>query len=114
MSMHSSDTRDQITDDFLILYLDTHLFSREGIFKCCYWYSNDYLIDLTVRGNFFKLVIRSKAETVLIEKEKFYAKLKQDLLDFQLREIITRQTVNVRDLLIAKAFANGELDQDTS
>ena len=32
-------------------------------------------------------------------------KLKNDLIDFQVRDIVTKETKNVRDLLIAKAFA---------
>ena len=33
-------------------------------------------------------------------------KLERDLIDFKLREIVVKETKNVRDLLIAKAFAH--------
>jgi|JI10StandDraft_1071094.scaffolds.fasta_scaffold326735_3 His-Xaa-Ser system protein HxsD len=114
MSMLPTGLCDQITLDFLELHLDAQVFSREGIFKCFYWYSNAYLIELTREENCFKVIIRSKSETGLTEPEYLYKKIKQDLLDFQLREIITIQTANVRDLLIAKAFANGALDQEVN
>jgi hypothetical protein len=38
-------------------------------------------------------------------------KLERDLVDFNLRDIVTKETQNVRDLLIAKAFSNGEFDE---
>lgn len=112
MSMPLTGRCDQITMNFLELHLDTQIFSKEGLFKCFYWYSNAYLIELTREDNWFKVIIRSKSETGLTEPEYLYKKIKQDLIDFQLREIITIQTANVRDLLIAKAFANGALEQE--
>lgn len=114
MSMPLTGRCDQITMNFLELHLDTQIFSKEGLFKCFYWYSNAYLIELTREDNWFKVIIRSKSETGLTEPEYLYKKIKQDLIDFQLREIITIQTANVRDLLIAKAFANGALEQEVN
>ena len=43
--------------------------------------------------------------------QSHYEKLQQDLVDFQLRQIIHEETHNLRDLIIAKAFANGNLDE---
>jgi hypothetical protein len=34
------------------------------------------------------------------------------LIDFSLRDIVTKETQNIRDLLIAKAFSNGEFDEE--
>ena len=43
------------------------------------------------------------------EDLQFYQqKLTRDLIDFNLRDIVTKETQNVRDLLIAKAFSHGE------
>jgi hypothetical protein len=38
-------------------------------------------------------------------------KLERDLIDFNLRDIVTKETKNIRDLLTAKAFSNGEFDE---
>jgi hypothetical protein len=37
--------------------------------------------------------------------------VQRDLIDFSLRETINRETTNIRELLIAKAFSNGEYDE---
>ncbi len=37
---------------------------------------------------------------------KYLQKLERDLIDFNLRDIITKETQNIRDLLIAKAFSH--------
>jgi His-Xaa-Ser system protein HxsD len=44
--------------------------------------------------------------------ELYQQKLERDLIDFNLRDIVTKETQNVRDLLIAKAFSNGEFDEE--
>ena len=41
----------------------------------------------------------------------YQQKLTRDLIDFNLRDIVTKETQNVRDLLIAKAFSHGEFDE---
>jgi His-Xaa-Ser system protein HxsD len=45
------------------------------------------------------------------ELENLLQRLERDLVDFNLRDIVTKETQNVRDLLIAKAFSNGEFDE---
>jgi hypothetical protein len=45
------------------------------------------------------------------ELENLLLKVERDLVDFNLRDIVTKETQNVRDLLIAKAFSNGEFDE---
>jgi hypothetical protein len=44
--------------------------------------------------------------------ELYLQKLERDLVDFQLRSIINKETQNIRDLLVAKAFSNGEFDEE--
>jgi His-Xaa-Ser system protein HxsD len=43
--------------------------------------------------------------------EELLQKLERDLIDFNLRDIVTKETKNIRDLLTAKAFSNGEFDE---
>lgn len=109
--MLASEFQDEITNGFLKIYLDTRLFSREGIFKCIYWYATSYIFEVELEREYFKIILRPKSGVWLSEEETLYKKIKQDLFDFQLREIITKQTTNIRDLLIAKAFANGAFDE---
>jgi hypothetical protein len=47
----------------------------------------------------------------LAELDLYLQKLERDIIDFNLRDIVTKETQNIRDLLIAKAFSNGEFDE---
>jgi His-Xaa-Ser system protein HxsD len=103
-----------IKDDGLLVFVDATLFSKDAIFKCLYWYgdkfhtsvaftdSNTYCISLNVLTN----TSFNKEEL-----ELYCQKLERDLIDFQLRETIGKETKNIRDLLVAKAFSNGEFDE---
>lgn len=102
---------DLITAEAITIYLDSQIFTRDGILKCCYWYTASYLIDLQLSGDFFMLMIRPQINEKLVEPTLLYNKLNRDLFDFQVRDTITKETQNIRDLLIAKAFANGALDE---
>lgn len=94
------------------IYLDAQLFEKEAIFKTLYWYGDKFitLVNL-IEPNEFQIRLEPIKKFTLDEIKESYLKLNQDLLDFQLRQIIHSETKNVRDLIIAKAFANGSLDE---
>lgn len=93
--------------------LDSNLYSKDVIFKCVYWYSNEFNINISmIENSIYFLELEPKQE---ISEEKYTTtinKLNQDLIDFNLRDIITKETQNLRDLLVAKAFSNGEYDEE--
>ena len=64
-------------------------------------------------SNTYKVTVKPLTTTKLSENqfENLLLKLERDLVDFNLRDIVTKETQNVRDLLIAKAFSNGEFDE---
>jgi hypothetical protein len=44
--------------------------------------------------------------------QKLKEKISQDLIDFKLRDIVFQETQTIRELLLAKAFANYEIGDD--
>ncbi len=93
--------------------LDSSLFSKDAIFKCLYWYTNSFVIDITSQEDgFFLIKLELKIELEESELVLLKAKINQDLIDFNLRDIVSKETQNLRDLLIAKAFSNGEFDEN--
>jgi len=46
----------------------------------------------------------------LQQKESLKNSFSNELLDYELREVVNRETKSIRELIIAKAFANGALD----
>lgn len=101
-----------INGDEIIVFLEVGLYSKDSIFKCLYWYSNQFItkIQTSEDSRFYCISIKrmNSDDTNLIDVLR---KLERDFLDFNLRDIVTKETQNVRDLLIAKAFSHGEFDE---
>jgi His-Xaa-Ser system protein HxsD len=94
------------------LRISHDLVSIEAVLKTCYWFSRDFVCDVQEDGSGHSLVsLKPKPSSTapLIEaRESFMA----HALDFALRERVTAKTIDVRDLLLAKAFSeSGVLEE---
>lgn len=98
----------------IIVFADTSLYTKDGIFKCLYWYGDKYRTNVSFAdSNTYKISLKPLSDNPLShdQSEKLLQKLERDLIDFNLRDIVTKETKNIRDLLTAKAFSNGEFDE---
>jgi len=105
----------QIKDGEILVFANTVLFSKDAIFKCLYWYGDKFHTNVSFADSetyCLSLKPLSNASIKQDEINLYLQKLERDLIDFQLRDTIVRETHNVRDLLVAKAFSNGEFDED--
>jgi His-Xaa-Ser system protein HxsD len=103
-----------IKDGQIVVFLNSALYSKDAVFKCLYWYTDKYRINIetTSEGNFFRISLKlNSSNTIDANLEDVLLKLERDLLDFNLRDIVTKETKNIRDILIAKAFSHGEFDE---
>src|SRR5947207_882293 len=107
-------TTNSIKEGVITVFASESVFSKQAILKCLYWYGDKFhtIIEATDKGG-YKLTLQPLASAGIKEDEfEFYLqKLERDLIDFQLRETISAETHNIRDLLVAKAFSNGEYDE---
>jgi His-Xaa-Ser system protein HxsD len=88
------------------------LVSIEALLKTCYWFSRDFVCDITQDGlgqSTVHLKPKPACRTALGDaREQFMAQA----MDFALRERVTAKTSDVRDLLLAKAFSeSGVLEE---
>jgi His-Xaa-Ser system protein HxsD len=100
----------------LELRLDPTLYPEAAVFKCFYWYGNDFdvTIDRLGDGDDSLVVVLSPHRPPLSGEglQQLISRVKRDLIDFKTRDIVARETQSIRELLVAKAFANSdELDQ---
>lgn len=96
------------------VFLDKDLYSKDSIFKCIYWYSDKFTINVTSeKSNFFKVSFKINGNQLLENQQQIelLEKIQRDFIDYNLRDIVSKETKNVRDLLIAKAFSHGEYDE---
>ena len=92
------------------LQIDTAIYSIEIIYKCFYWFTGDFEIDITNNGaNQCQVAMVSKTEDTNFNP--LISRIKQNLIDFKLREIVNKETQTIRELIIAKAFANFEMEE---
>ena len=106
--------QNEIKDNEIIVFADISLYSKDSIFKCLYWYGDKFHTNVSFAdSNTYRVSVKpiSSNQISQQEKENLLLKLERDLVDFNLRDIVTKETQNVRDLLIAKAFSNGEFDE---
>jgi His-Xaa-Ser system protein HxsD len=106
--------QNEIKDNEIIVFADSSLYSKDSIFKCLYWYGDKYHTSVSFAdSNTYRVSVKpiSTIQMSQQEQENLLLKLERDLVDFNLRDIVTKETLNVRDLLIAKAFSNGEFEE---
>jgi len=93
--------------DKIIILFSLNSYPEAVIYKCIYWYMDNYTIEVNylIDAN-LEIIIQNKDRSNFVKDdfEKLKNKIEQDFFDFKLRQIITSETSNIRDLLIAKAF----------
>lgn len=96
------------------IYLDAEIYAKKGIFKTLYWYGDKFITlvnKIKTKSEYFHIQLKPLKKLSIEEMRDNYERLQRDLVDFQLRQIIHEETCNLRDLITAKAFANGDLDE---
>jgi len=104
----------EIKDNEIIVFANSSLYSKDSLFKCLYWYGDKFHTNVSFAdSNTYRISVKPISSNQLSKEEldTLMQKLERDLIDFNLRDIVTKETQNVRDLLIAKAFSNGEYDE---
>ena len=96
----------------VLIQVNHDLVSVEALLKTCYWFSRDFVCDITQESLAQSTVhLRAKpgCGVALSEaRDQFMAQA----MDFALRERVTARTDDVRDLLLAKAFSeSGVLEE---
>lgn len=95
-------------NDRLKIFVDSNLYPESTIYKCFYWYTGDYEVIIEKGLNAEYIISLSQITTKLYPNaiDTLLRKIQKDLIDFKLREIVQKETAMVRQLIIAKAFAN--------
>jgi His-Xaa-Ser system protein HxsD len=98
----------QFENSDIYFKIDLRIYPNIVVQKCFYWYTSDYEVSYKISSPDsleVKLVPKSDLK---LEQDTFIAKIAQDLNDFLLREVVSNETRTIRELIIAKAFANFE------
>ena len=100
----------EIKNNELRLLIEREIYNEEVLYKCFYWYGANFNVEIAPHSaEFFEVKLQPKQ---IIDLQQTIDKVKRDLVDFKLRGIVAYETKTVRELLIAKAFANYGIDND--
>ena len=99
------------SDELLQFSVQSEIYSEAVLFKSLYW--------LTARAGFD--VFKPRPGTFLIsvrpldagfsakERTEILARIRTNLVDFKVREVINAETALIRNMIIAKAFSHEDL-----
>lgn len=100
------------SEEALEIALFEKIYTKEVLLKSTYWLLGRYLIDLMWRDSdsCFIMLIRPKQESFSpAEIDKLIEKIRIDLIDYATRQIVANETMHIRTILLAKAFASEDL-----
>jgi His-Xaa-Ser system protein HxsD len=91
------------------LLIDETIYSKEALLRTCYWFTDRcYLFVSRAGPNKFSVRIRAKAGQPSLES--ISGDFENALIDHQVRQDIDRNTARLRELIVAKAFAEADLE----
>ncbi|WPQ63294.1 His-Xaa-Ser system protein HxsD [Chitinophaga sancti] len=103
----------QLANNILTIIIDAAIYSEPVLLKCFYWYAGTFEVDIAMGTiSSYSISLKLKDANDTFDWEHTIQKIKQDLIDFKLRQIVTDETTTIRELIIAKAFAHYE-EEDT-
>jgi|SRR5579872_2236542 len=89
------------------LTVDESVYCVEAVRHATYWFTDRCFVTLSRSSGMISVRLQPKNEKV--DLRLVASELKDALLDAQLRVEIGRETADVRSLIVAKAFAEGDL-----
>jgi His-Xaa-Ser system protein HxsD len=107
MRQASGDGTAETEDHQVNLVVDESIYSREALLRTCYWFTDRcYLFVSRSAPNQFSVHIRAKAGGPALGS--ISGEFENALIDQQVRKDIERNTARIRELIVAKAFAEGQ------
>src|SRR6266481_5889785 len=98
-------------DGEIILLVDEAIYSRSALLKTCYWFTDRcYVFISRIDERHFAVNLTAKPDGQALEA--IAGEFENALLDHQLRFEIGKETAVLRELIVAKAFADGDLLED--
>ncbi len=95
----------------ITLLVDETIYSRTALLKTCYWFTNRCYI-FVYRHDEQHLAVRLASKLSNGALDSIAGEFENALLDHQLRFEIASETATLRELIVAKAFAEGNALED--
>lgn len=88
------------------LHFDSNVFSLETIKRALYRYADICSFDIGLTDQQIKVTLHVTTPANPVNTEDLCARIRNEVLDQDLRDTISRDTANIRTLILANAFSN--------
>jgi His-Xaa-Ser system protein HxsD len=98
--------------------IDKTIYSKSAVLRACYWFSKELYCQLKDRGDLLEVTVGLRVSAPTLDQPKirkideWLPEIYDALVDSQLRIEIQAETAGVRELIIAKAFAESGVLED--
>jgi His-Xaa-Ser system protein HxsD len=98
--------------------IDKRVYSKSAVLRACYWFAKDLYCHLNERDEFLEVTVGLRVSSPTLGQPKvrrideWLPDIYDALLDSQLRVEIQAETAGVRELIVAKAFAESGVLED--
>jgi His-Xaa-Ser system protein HxsD len=98
----------QVEDGQILLAVSSKLYDKTTLFRTCYVFTDRCYLYLSPGGE-DDVHVYLKAKGNGLELEQVAGEFCNELIDQQVRQDLDRQTGEIRKLIVAQAFAEGDL-----
>jgi His-Xaa-Ser system protein HxsD len=96
----------------VIFVIDETVYSRRAVLRASHWYTDKFFVSIsTAKTGTLAVTLRPKKETT--DLDRLVNEFEGVVLDAQLKIEIGDETATIRELIVAKAFAEGDLLDDS-
>ena len=98
--------------------IDKKIYSKSAVLRACYWFGKDLYCHLKERDELLEVTVGLRVSSPTLDQPKirkideWLPEIYDALLDSQLRMEIQAETAGVRELIVAKAFAESGVLED--
>ncbi len=105
---------EKIGNNKIRFIVDTSIYNDHVISKVLYWLVESFYIERESISNNKEQITLERKTGVISDTELHILKekLNRDFIDFKTRDIVNRETQDIRDILYIKAFANDDDFED--
>ncbi len=86
-----------------VINFDVDVFSLETIKRALYRFSDKCSFDIQLKDKIIAVSVQSKTQ------DDWVSRIKNEVLDQDLRDTLAKETANIRTLILANAFSNTRL-----
>lgn len=99
----------EVSDDSLVITVDSDLYSREALFRVCYLFTDRCYLFLSQEENSPVIQVRFTRKNPDTDLNELAGEFSNELINQKVRLDVAAETKAIRELIVAQAFAEADL-----